>query len=68
MIKKIALVFGVLAVAVLAYAATRPDTLHVQRSAAVNAPPEKIFPLTNDLHRWTAALAGPHFSRTSRSA
>jgi len=54
MFKKIAIVVLVLVVAVLAYAATRPDTLHVQRSASVKAPPEEIFPLISDFHRWTA--------------
>lgn len=54
MLKKIALVIVILVVGVLAYAATRPDTLHVQRSASIKAPPEAIFPLINDLHRWTA--------------
>ena len=54
MFKKIALVVVVLVVALLAYAATRPDTLHVQRAATVKAPPEAIFPLISDFHRWTA--------------
>ena len=54
MLKKIALVVVVLVVALLAYAATRPDTLHVQRAATVKAPPEAIFPLISDFHRWTA--------------
>jgi carbon monoxide dehydrogenase subunit G len=54
MFKKIALVALVLVVAVLAYAATRPDTLHVQRSASVKAPPEEIFPLISDFHRWAS--------------
>ena len=52
MIKKIALAIGVLIVAVLLYAATRPGTLHVERSAAINAAPERIFPLINDFHQW----------------
>ena len=52
MIKKIALAVGVLIVAVLLYAATRPGTLHVERSATINAAPEKIFPLINDFHQW----------------
>ena len=30
-------------------AATRPDHFRVQRSASIQAPPEKIFPLINDL-------------------
>ena len=53
MFKKIALVVVMLVVALLAYAATRPDTLHVQRAATVKAPPEAIFPLISDFHRWT---------------
>ena len=57
MFKKIAIVVLVLIVAVLAYAATRPDTLHVQRSASVKAPPEKIFPLISDFHHWTLLVA-----------
>ena len=52
MIKKIAFVFVGLVVALLAYATTRPDTLHVQRSATIKAPAEKIFPMINDLYTW----------------
>ena len=37
---------------ILAYAATRPDDFRVQRSAAIKAPPEKIFPLINDFKQW----------------
>jgi len=36
----------------LGYAATKPDKFRVQRSATMNAPPEKIFPLINDFHNW----------------
>ncbi len=54
MFKKIALVVVVLVVALLAYAATRPDTLHVERAASIMAPPEKIFPLISDFHSWTS--------------
>ena len=49
MLKIIAIVVVVLIAAVLIYAATRPDTFRVQRSASISAPPEKIFPLINDL-------------------
>ena len=52
MIKKIALVIVVLIAAVLVYAATRPDVLHIQRAASIKAPPEKIFPLIIDFHEW----------------
>lgn len=44
---------GVLIVAVMVYAATRPDTFRVYRSAAIKAPPEKIFPFINDFRQWT---------------
>jgi len=44
--------FGIVAVLILA--AMKPDQFRVQRSAAVNAPPEKIFPLINDLKAWAA--------------
>jgi len=37
---------------ILIYAATRPDTLRVQRTATIKAPPEKIFALINDLRSW----------------
>jgi hypothetical protein len=38
----------------LILAAMRPDTFRVQRSASIQAPPEKIFPLINDLKRFNA--------------
>ena len=45
----------VLAVAaILIYAATKPDTLVVQRSAAIKAAPEMIFALINDFDQWAA--------------
>jgi hypothetical protein len=50
MFKTIAIVAVILIVALLVYAATKPDTFRVQRSASIKAPPEKIFPLVNDLH------------------
>ena len=45
MIKTILIIAFVLVAALLAYAATKPDTFHVRRSTSINAPPEKIFPL-----------------------
>ena len=57
MLKTIAYVAAVIAVIVagiVIYAATRPDTFRVQRSASIKAPPDKIFPLINDLHAWSA--------------
>jgi hypothetical protein len=47
------LVVAVLVVGVLAFAATRPDTFHVQRSTTVQAPPEAIQPRVADFRRWT---------------
>jgi hypothetical protein len=41
-------------VVVLVLAAMKPDQFRVQRSAAINASPEKIFPLINDFKAWTA--------------
>lgn len=52
--KKIAIAVVVVIVAFLAYAATRPDTFRVERATSINAPPEKIFPLINDFHAWSA--------------
>jgi uncharacterized protein YndB with AHSA1/START domain len=36
-------------IGVLAYATTVPDTFRVERSISIKAPPEKIFPLINEL-------------------
>jgi hypothetical protein len=56
MLKKIAIAVAVLIVvplaALLAYAATKPDDFRVTRSARIDAPSEKIFPLIDDFHRW----------------
>ena len=54
MIKIIAIIIAVLVVAVLIFAATRPDTFRVERSLSIKAPPEKIFPHINDFHQWQA--------------
>ena len=39
--------------AILVYASTRPDSFRVERSTAMNAPAEKIFPYIDGLKRWT---------------
>ena len=57
MLKVIGVIAGIIAVAVagiLVYATTKPDVFRVQRSANINAPPEKIFPLINDFRQWPA--------------
>ena len=41
-------------VALLVYAATRPNTLSVRRSIKIAAPPEVIFKHLNDFRRWVA--------------
>ena len=57
MIKTIVIAVLVLLVvplaAILVFAATKPDTFRVQRMTSIQAPPERIFPLINDFHRWT---------------
>ncbi len=52
MLKKIIIAVVVLIAAILVYAATRPDTFRVERSAGIKAPPEKVFALLNDFKRW----------------
>jgi uncharacterized protein YndB with AHSA1/START domain len=52
MLKIILIAIVVVIAAVLIYAATKPDTFSVQRSATIKAPPEKIFALVNDFNQW----------------
>ena len=40
--------------AIVLYASTRPDIFHVERSISIDASPDKIFPLINDLRQWDA--------------
>ncbi len=57
MLKTFAII-GAIAVVVIAgiliYAATKPDSFRVQRVVLINAPPDKVYPLINDLKAWTA--------------
>lgn len=50
-IKIIFLVIVIIA-AIFIYAATRPDSFHVERSISIKASPEKIFAFINDFHQW----------------
>ena|SRR5687767_10487265 len=50
----IGIVVAVLVAAILVYAATRPSSFRIERSAGIKAPPEKIFPHINDYKAWTA--------------
>ena len=55
MLEVIAIVAVVLAIAIaviLILAATKPDVFRVQRAAAMQAPPQKIFSLIDDFHQW----------------
>lgn len=55
MLEIIAIIAVVLAIAiavVLILAATKPNTLRVQRATSIKAPADKIFPLINDFHQW----------------
>ncbi|RXH39819.1 SRPBCC family protein [Bradyrhizobium zhanjiangense] len=57
MLKAIAVVAIVLAAgiaAVLVFALTKPDTFRVERSLAVKAPADTIYPVVADFRRWTA--------------
>lgn len=54
MFKTLSLVVVAAIAALLAYAATRPDSFRVERRITIAAAPEKIFPLINDLHAWSA--------------
>ena len=55
MFEIIAIIAVVLAIAiavVLILAATKPNTLRVQRATSIKAPADRIFPLINDFHQW----------------
>ena len=56
MLKTLAIIGVVIVVAIagiLLYAATKPDSFRVQRVVLINAPPDKVFPLINDIKAWT---------------
>lgn len=38
----------------LYYASTQPDTYSIARTVVINAAPEKVFPLINNFHSWSA--------------
>jgi hypothetical protein len=52
MILKIALSVLLVVVALLLFAATKPNSFRVQRSITIHASQEKVFSLINDLHSW----------------
>ncbi len=50
--KTLLIVVVVLIGGLLGFAATKPDTFRVERAASIKAPPDKVFALINDFHRW----------------
>lgn len=54
MLMKIAIVIVAIIAIVLIYAATKPDTFHVERSRVIKASPEKLFAFISDFHQWDA--------------
>lgn len=52
MLKGMVLAVVVIIVALLSYAATRPDRFMVERKTVIRAAPAAIFPLIDDFHRW----------------
>jgi uncharacterized protein YndB with AHSA1/START domain len=54
MFMTVTLTLVALIAALLVYASTRPDTFTLQRSAAIQAPPEKVFALIDDYRAWDA--------------
>jgi len=50
----VVVVLLVLIAALLVYAATRPDSFNIQRTASIKAAPERIYPLISDFHNWAS--------------
>lgn len=50
MLTTIILVIAAIIAAILIFATTKPNSFRISRSATINANPETIFPLVNDLH------------------
>jgi hypothetical protein len=54
MVKKILLTLVVLIVAFAVVVALQPSTFRIERSASIVAPPDVVFGLVNDFHKWEA--------------
>lgn len=54
MFKTIAIILALLIAALLIYAATKPDSFRIERSATIKASPEKISAYLTDFKQWTA--------------
>jgi uncharacterized protein YndB with AHSA1/START domain len=59
------IVAGVLVVAALA--AAKPDTIAIVRAVDVNAPPEQVFSLVDDLRRWAEWPADTEQAQMART-
>jgi hypothetical protein len=63
----ILLIIAAAIVAVLLYAATKPGSFSISRSADIDAPPARIFPLINDLadhEKWSPFARDPKVTNT----
>jgi len=58
------LVIAAAIVAVLAYAATRPDTFRIERSIRIAAPIVQVAELIDDFHEWTKWSPWEHIDPT----
>jgi Polyketide cyclase / dehydrase and lipid transport len=57
-ILRIVFIVALALLAVLGFAATKPKTIHLQRSIVIHAPAQKIFALIDDFHNWKAWAPG----------
>jgi uncharacterized protein YndB with AHSA1/START domain len=71
MITTILIVAAAIVAAGLIYAATKPNTFMVQRAALIAAPPERIFPMIDDLRAqsaWSPFEKDPNMKRSHSGA
>ena len=71
MLMTVAIVAIILIAAVLAFAASKPDTFQVQRSTNIKAAPETIYPLISDWHNfltWSPFEKDPGMKRGFKGA
>ncbi|MFO0699506.1 MAG: hypothetical protein U0236_09770 [Nitrospira sp.] len=60
MLKTVALIIGSIVVGVLAFASFQPDTVQIQRSLTMPAPPDKMFSLMNAYHLGRSWVSSEH--------
>ena len=69
MLETILIAIAVVIAAILVYAATKPNEFAVSRATSIQAPPDKIFPLVNDLRShslWSPFDKGREMKRDYR--